>query len=68
MKIPAFPAVLLLAAASAVAQPPERILHNARVFTADAARPWAEAFAVRDGRIVAVGSSSEVLALAGPRT
>ncbi len=68
MKIPALPAVLLVAAASAVAQPPERVLHNARVFTADTARPWADAFAVRSGRIVAVGSSAEVLALAGPLT
>ncbi len=68
MKIPAFPAVLLFAAATALAQPPERIVHNARVFTADATRPWAEAFAVRAGRIVAVGSSGEILALAGPTT
>ena len=68
MKIPVFPGVLLLAAASAVAQPPERILHNARVFTADAARPWAEAFAIRDRRIVAVGSSRDLLKLAGPAT
>lgn len=68
MKIQALPAFLVLAAASAVAQPPDRVLHNARVFTADSARPWAEAFALRDGRIVAVGSSIEILALAGPAT
>jgi predicted amidohydrolase YtcJ len=34
----------------------------------DPAQPAARAFAVRDGRFVAVGSEAEVLALAGPRT
>ena len=47
---------------------PEAIFHNAHVFTADPARPSAEAFAVADGRIVAVGGSAEMLKLAGPST
>lgn len=68
MKIAILPLLLLLTAAPALAQPPERILHNARVFTADSGRPWVEAFAVGDGRITAVGSSTEMLALAGPST
>lgn len=59
---------LLLAQAPAGAPAPEAILHNARVFTGDKAHPWAEAFAVRDGRILAVGSSVEILALSGPGT
>jgi predicted amidohydrolase YtcJ len=50
------------------APPPERIYVNARVWTADAAQPAAEAFAVTDGRFVAVGSSKTVRALAGPST
>jgi predicted amidohydrolase YtcJ len=50
------------------APPPERIYVNARVWTADAAQPAAEAFAVMDGRFVAVGSSKTVRALAGPST
>jgi predicted amidohydrolase YtcJ len=33
---------------------------NARVWTGDARRPWADAIAVEDGRINAVGSSAEV--------
>lgn len=41
---------------------------NARVYTADATRPLAEAFAVRDGRLLFVGSNRGALALAGPRT
>lgn len=35
------------------------ILHNAQVLTMDPARPRAQAVAVRDGRILAVGSVSE---------
>ena len=58
-------AVVLLLAAGA---PPDTILHNARAFTADPARPSAEAFAVLDGRIVAVGASSDLLKTAGPNT
>jgi predicted amidohydrolase YtcJ len=65
---------LLLAAAlhllqdAAAPPPPEVILHNARVFTADPSHPWADAFAVRDGRIVAVGASSDLLASADAAT
>lgn len=44
------------------------IVHNARVYTVDARQPRAEAFAVSDGRFVAVGSSEEVLRLARPKT
>jgi predicted amidohydrolase YtcJ len=44
------------------------ILTNAVVHTVDPDRPRAEAVAVRGSRIVAVGSSDEVGALAGPET
>jgi hypothetical protein len=36
------------------------ILTGGRVWTADPGSPWAEAVAVRDGRIVAVGTADEV--------
>lgn len=45
---------------------PDRILYNARVYTLDPARPWAAAVAMRGGRILAVGSDADILALAGP--
>lgn len=61
-------AALLLAQGPVPALPPETILTNARVFTADPSRPWAEAFAVRDGRVVAVGRSRDLLELAGSGT
>lgn len=55
----------LVAAAEA---PPEMIFQGGKVVTVDAAFAVREAFAVRDGRIVAVGSTAEVRALAGPAT
>ena len=44
----------------------ELIVTNARVLTMDPERPRAEAVAVADGRILAVGARAEVEALAGP--
>ena len=44
------------------------ILTNATVRTADRAHPTAEALAVQDGRVLAVGSTAEILALRGPGT
>jgi hypothetical protein len=40
------------------------ILHNAKIYTVDPARPWAEALAIERQRIMAVGSNDEVLARA----
>jgi predicted amidohydrolase YtcJ len=59
--------ILLLAAAAAV-QNADLIVTNARIYTADANRPVAEALAVKDGRIAFVGSARGALLLAGPRT
>ena len=42
------------------AAPPDLVLQNASVYTLDAGRSWAQAVAIRDGRIVAVGSDDEV--------
>jgi predicted amidohydrolase YtcJ len=41
---------------------------GAPVYTADPARPWADAVAVRAGRIAAVGSERELAGLRGPAT
>ena len=48
--------------------PADLIVRNARVVTLDPDRPEAEAVAARDGRILAVGTTAEVDALAGPAT
>jgi predicted amidohydrolase YtcJ len=44
------------------------LLLRGRVWTAEANPAWADAIAVRGGRIVAVGSTAEVENLRGPRT
>ena len=67
MRLSALPLLLTLAAPLA-AQPADLIVVNARVYTADDARPLVEAFAVRDGKVAFVGSSREARALAGDAT
>ena len=65
------PAASLLAAPPAVAQwypEPDLILSGAEVRTVDADDRLAEALAIKDGHIVAVGAAAEVGALAGPNT
>lgn len=52
----------------APARDPHLILYNARVYTVDPRLPWAEAVALRDGLIFAVGSSDAILGLRGPDT
>jgi predicted amidohydrolase YtcJ len=47
---------------------PDLVLTRGRVYTMDAARSWAEAVAVRAGRIIAVGPAAEIEALRGPET
>jgi len=59
--------VLALGCAVALAAPP-LIIVNAKVFTADPARPRVEAVAIEDGRFSAVGENAEIRALAGSGT
>ncbi len=58
---------LVMAVACATDAPPPVTLAivNARVWTGDSAQPWAEAVAVAGDRLVAVGRSDAVRALAG---
>ncbi|MGO9602338.1 MAG: amidohydrolase [Candidatus Binataceae bacterium] len=39
------------------------VLQSGRIYTVDPANPWAEALAIRDGKIVFVGADSEVKSL-----
>ncbi len=65
----ALPILLVAAAACAPGRPAADVLvTRARVYTIDAARPWAEAVAVKDGRILAVGTSREISRLKGRDT
>jgi len=57
-----------LAAQAPPAQPADLVVTAGHVYTADAAHPQAQAFAVREGRVVFVGSAREALTLRGPQT
>jgi hypothetical protein len=50
------------------APPPELILFNGNIFTADNLKPHVTAIAIRYDRIVAIGDDVAIKALAGPRT
>jgi len=54
--------------AAQVSKPADAILLDAKIYTVDKKFPWAEALAIRESRIVAVGSAVEVNALRGPKT
>ncbi len=57
-----------LVAVSACAQAPGTILVNGKVLTIDRQFSVKEALAIRDGRILASGSTAEMRKLAGPQT
>ncbi len=44
------------------------VLFNAKVWTVDPRMPRAEAFAVKDGRFIAVGANGDIKSLIGPKT
>ncbi|HET9513143.1 MAG TPA: amidohydrolase [Gemmatimonadales bacterium] len=62
-------AVLLLGlAACSTAEPADRIFTNGIVYTANDSQPQAEAVAVKDGKVIFVGSSAEARRHAGSNT
>jgi predicted amidohydrolase YtcJ len=61
--------VLVLAPAlSAQQEPADLIVTNARIYTVDDNRPMAEAMAIRDGRVIFVGSARGAEVFAGQQT
>jgi predicted amidohydrolase YtcJ len=50
------------------AQRADLVLVNAHIYTVDAHQPWAEALAIRDGKILAVGNSRDIAPYRGPST
>jgi predicted amidohydrolase YtcJ len=65
-------ASFLLASLPAVAQSPtpaaDTVIVNARIYTVNTRQPWAEALAIREGRIVAVGTAKDIAAYRGTLT
>ncbi len=61
-------AVALLAQQPAAAEAADTILVNGRIYTVNSRQPWAEALAIRGGKIVAAGTAAEVEQLRGPAT
>ena len=49
-------------------QPADFVVRGSAVYTLDSARPWAEAVAVRDGKVLVVGDEADVGAVTGART
>ena len=47
---------------------PDLVLFNGKIFTSNSSQPYAEALAIRGERVVAVGNSTEIVALAGAGT
>jgi predicted amidohydrolase YtcJ len=54
--------------AAQTARPADLVVTNARIYTVDDARPVASAMAVRDGKVLFVGSVREAMALRGAGT
>lgn len=52
---------MTLATSPSAAQQADLIIHHAKIYTVDSAMSTAEAFAVKDGRFLAVGTNEEVL-------
>ncbi len=64
-------AVLVLGVAAAggpADTPADLVLTGGRVWTAETEQPWAEAIAIRDGRIVYVGDAAGAARYRGPKT
>ena len=64
----ASPTAAAQTASSTITAEPDLIVINARVYTVDSTNPRAEAFAVKNGRFVAVGSTADVKNLSTTRT
>jgi predicted amidohydrolase YtcJ len=60
--------LLGLSGIAAAAAPPQLILFHGRILTVDSHDSIAQALAIRDGKIVAIGSDRDILRLAGTAT
>ncbi|USD67193.1 amidohydrolase [Vibrio sp. SCSIO 43136] len=68
MQIKSLLTATALAVIASQAHAVDTVYYNAEVYTVDSNLPWASAFAVEDGKFVAVGSDSEIKDLANKDT
>jgi predicted amidohydrolase YtcJ len=77
VRFPKIALVLVTLACAACSEPPaepsdartaDLVLRNGSVYTVDAARTWAEAVGISNGRIVFVGTDADAESLIGPST
>jgi predicted amidohydrolase YtcJ len=75
MKKRAFAIVLILVGALSISAcnqhksiPADAVLIHARIYTVDAKNPWAQAIAIREGKIIAVGEDNAIREYQGPAT
>ena len=61
-------ATLFIAALPAQAGEADLVMMNGKIYTVDASRSWAQAIAIEDGRILAVGTNAEIDSLVGGST
>ena len=59
---------LISCIATAQKTPADTIVLHGRIYTVDAKHPWAEALAIRDGKLLAVGSDKDISGYRGPAT
>ncbi|MDA0681081.1 MAG: amidohydrolase [Proteobacteria bacterium] len=65
---PALPALIALVCSAAATAATDLIVINGDIYTVDPALPRAQAFAVEDGKFIAVGSNAEIRALTDDNT
>jgi predicted amidohydrolase YtcJ len=72
MRVKVLPVLLVLAAACSGSEPAsdvaDTIYTNGRIYTVNDAQPWAEAVAIKDGKFLVVGSSTDVEEVTGEDT
>ena len=68
MRLAVFLALAVHVSPAPAGEPATLVVHNAKVLTVDAKFRTAEAVAIRDAKIVRVGTSEDVLKLRGPNT
>ena len=66
-----YPSLLILLLSACVSEQipyADLVVTNATIITVDSLQPYAEALAIKDGRILAIGSAEEVAILTGPQS